>query len=322
MDTLSHLALGIAVGHACAGKRSRGIAPLLYGALAAELPDFDVLLTPFTDSMGTLLHHRALSHSLLLWLIGPPLLAVLSTRIHLDKAFVLKRRLLVLSAAWLSHLVVDLFNTYGTAYLFPFCSTRFSVDALPILDITLLIGLSALALLIVVGRRRRGEAHVGLGLCAIVMVALYLTCAVCAKRTIERQLVSSTKYSNLPLYTSPLPITIARWMFVADADSAYIVGRTDPLGRRPVVVASIPKNSHLLPLASECPQLYDVQRFAKGWLSVEPCENGGLLLHDLRFSSMVTHYPDAYVLTFSMVPSDSVWVIERSKLRRHIGPWF
>lgn len=320
MDTLSHLALGVVVAHTCAGKRNRGIAPLLYGAAAAQVPDLDVLLTPFTDSLGALLSHRALSHSLLLWLTLPPLLALASTTLHRDTSFSWKRRFVIISAAWLSHLIVDLFNTYGTAYLYPFSLHRFTIDALPILTLSLLLVLSALAIGIGISRIRRGYAPAWLGWSGIALVALYLTTAVAAKTTIETQL--SSRFANMPLYTSPLPISIARWHFVADAGNHYIVGRCNPLGQQTTVTAELPKNHHLLTPIANYPKIEDIQRFTKGWFNLQSNTNGLLHLHDLRFSSLATSFPDAYVLTFSIKPTPSAPIIERSKLRRHIGPWF
>lgn len=317
MDTLSHLALGVVVAHACAGKRNRGVVPLLYGAAAAQIPDLDVLLTPFTDGLSALLSHRALSHSLLLWLIVPPLLALASTAIHRDANFTWKRRYAIISAAWLSHLVVDLFNTYGTAYLYPFSPHRFAIDALPILTLSLLLVLLALAICIGIWRKRQGCAPAWMGWGGIALVAVYLTTAVCAKTTIERQL--SARFANMPLYTSPLPISIARWHFVADAGDHYIVGRCNPLGKQIAVAAELPKNHHLLAPIANCPKIGEIQRFTKDWFDVQSTTNGQLLLHDLRFSSMATTYPDAYVLTFSTIPDPAHPLIERSKLRRNIG---
>lgn len=322
MDTLSHLALGVLVGRVCAGRgpASSSRWPLLYGAIAAELPDLDVVLNPFCSKLDALLAHRALSHSLLLWLLVPPLLAWVGLRIHQQVDFGWRRRTLVLWAAWGSHLLVDLFNTYGTAYLSPFSAGRFAIDALPILDLTLLLSLSALAVAVVVGcssqRRCRLLAWGGLA-----FTVAYLAVAVGTKMMIERWLHSHPAYAGCQLYTAPLPITIAQWMFVVDAPDCYLVGRMGPL-EQPQTVVELPKNHHLMAPYADNPKLQAVFRFMGGWCSVEPLPSGGLMLHDLRFSSMASTFPDAHVLSFSVNPSEQGLNIVPTRIRRHIGPWF
>lgn len=321
MDTLSHLALGVLVGRACSGRRAISCRwPLLYGAVAAELPDIDVVLKPFCSKLDALLAHRALSHSLLVWLLVPPLLAWLSQLMHQHEEFGWRRRVLVLWAAWGSHLLVDLFNTYGTAYLCPFSSARFAIDALPILDLTLLLTLSALAVVVVVQRSSPWLGQL-LAWGGMALAVAYLAVAVGAKNLIERRLHQNPAYSSCQIYTAPLPITIAQWMFVVDAPDCYHVGRIGPLGQ-PVFVEKLPKNHHLLEAYADDPQLQAVYGFMRGWCSVELLPGGGLLLHDLRFSSMASIYPDAHVLSFSVNPSEQGLNIVPTRIRRHIGPWF
>lgn len=322
MDTISHLALGVLVARTCMGRKPQPSSRwfLLYGAIASELPDLDVLLTPFCSRLDALLAHRAFSHSLLLWLLAPPLLAWIIQLLHRRANFAWGRLALVLWAAWGSHLLVDLFNTYGTAYLYPFADTRFSIDALPILDLTLLLSLSALALMLVSGRSpQRVQLLLAWG--GVALTVIYLVGAVGSKVLIERRLKAHPDYAGHQLYTSPLPITVARWMFVVDAHERFLVGRIGPLGQ-PTLVAELPKRHPLLSGYAESTEVQAVRRFTKGWLCVQPHPNGGLWLHDLRFASMASTYPDAYVLSFRVMRTQNGVCITPSRIRRHIGPWF
>jgi hypothetical protein len=63
MDSLTQAVLGAAVGETVLGKKVGNKAPL-WGALAATLPDLDVVAYPFYDAVDRLGVHRGFSHSI------------------------------------------------------------------------------------------------------------------------------------------------------------------------------------------------------------------------------------------------------------------
>ncbi len=68
MDSLTQIALGAAVGEAVLGKKV-GNKAVLWGAVAATIPDLDVIPGSFMDAVAGLDFHRGLSHSILFCLI-------------------------------------------------------------------------------------------------------------------------------------------------------------------------------------------------------------------------------------------------------------
>ena len=63
MDSLSQIVLGAAT-FALVKDKEIGKKSLLYGAILGTIPDLDVLLNPFFDSVEQLAIHRAFSHSI------------------------------------------------------------------------------------------------------------------------------------------------------------------------------------------------------------------------------------------------------------------
>ena len=63
MDPLTHGALGAALGHTCF-RRRLGVKVLAVGAIAAMLPDLDLIYGSFEGPFGRLLSHRGLTHSI------------------------------------------------------------------------------------------------------------------------------------------------------------------------------------------------------------------------------------------------------------------
>lgn len=128
MDLLTHALAGAAIGvllARCQAPRARPsralLAPLLAGAIAACAPDIDYVLFPL-DPPRFLAHwHRGPTHSLLLL----PLWAwLLSRALHRFAFWRQLPLLLICSTAWLSHLALDLLNSYGILLLSPFDDWR------------------------------------------------------------------------------------------------------------------------------------------------------------------------------------------------------
>ena len=78
MDSLTHIALGAAVGTAVLGRKV-GSRAAAWGAICATLPDFDVLL-PYGDPVSDFTFHRAESHSLFWLTVTSPSLALTASR--------------------------------------------------------------------------------------------------------------------------------------------------------------------------------------------------------------------------------------------------
>ncbi len=139
MDNIAHSLCGAALARA--GLVRRG--PLVTATLvvAANGPDLDALLYVFGDSIDALMHRRGWSHSLLTFFVQIPLLAWLfyffGTRSARKRGKPLPewRPLLLASAlGYLSHVGLDLLNTYGVRFLLPFDSSWYRGDMAFIVD--------------------------------------------------------------------------------------------------------------------------------------------------------------------------------------------
>jgi len=80
MDSLTHIVIGAAIGELVLGKKI-GNKAMLWGAIAATIPDLDVVCGPFVDPVRKIELHRGVTHSLLFILAFTPLV-VLWTKRH------------------------------------------------------------------------------------------------------------------------------------------------------------------------------------------------------------------------------------------------
>lgn len=130
--TLSRLA-GVAAATAPA-SRADGLKALLLCAVAAMLPDLDVITfklgIPYASPWG----HRGISHSLLLALLAAPLLAWFSRSLWRRLGWPLRRASLLLFAVIASHAALDMLTdaTHGPALFMPFDMHRYLLPWRPI----------------------------------------------------------------------------------------------------------------------------------------------------------------------------------------------
>lgn len=157
MDPLTHVLAGATIAWAASGE-PLGRRALLIGAVAALLPDADVLIRSAADPLLAVEHHRGFTHSLLFVPVGGALAALLCGR----------RSRAALAAgmlAWLSHALLDAATTYGTQLFWPFSRLRVGLDVISIVDplftLILIVGTAA------AWRGRRRIATAGLALAAL-----------------------------------------------------------------------------------------------------------------------------------------------------------
>ena len=158
MDPVTHMLAGATLGQVVAGRKLGFGRAALWGAVAAELPDIDVIVSALTDSdpLHMLVSHRGVTHAL--WFA--PLVGALGGWLLARSADPPRRLtgtwILLLTLALLSHPLLDFCTHYGTQLLAPFSDERFSLPALPIVEPiftgTFVIGLIAMAML-----RKRGK---------------------------------------------------------------------------------------------------------------------------------------------------------------------
>src|SRR6478735_8092048 len=79
MDSITHIAIGSCIGEIMLGKQL-GRKALLWGLVAASFPDIDVVEGLFLSLPEELIAHRGITHSLLLAVLVPLLMAFICTR--------------------------------------------------------------------------------------------------------------------------------------------------------------------------------------------------------------------------------------------------
>lgn len=202
MDTLTHMALGACIGQAI-GYRKFGSKALLFGAVAAGLPDIDVMWASSIGEYGGWLYHRHVTHAL--W-FAPVIGALMGFGLwkHYANEFGREGKdlwawITVMVIACLSHPILDFCTIYGTQLLAPFSNQRFEISSVSIIDpiytFILVFGLLVVAFS---GLRKYARAA---AVTAIILTTSYLVYGVYlnnkaehfAEKQLEEQNIKATK---------------------------------------------------------------------------------------------------------------------------------
>lgn len=279
MDSLSQFLMGSAIGQIVIGPKHKGKGALI-GGLAGSLPDLDILPLMGSSIVTQLNHHRGFSHSIILCIIAPPLMAWLCKK-WLSWSLSFKRWLAFWFLAFSTHIVLDLMTTWGTQILWPF-PTRFALDALfiidPLLTIPLLVGC-----LVAKYYRSASPAVWGVGLASIYMIWAFSAHAF--SYHLFKEALNHRDISFESFMVRPTPFNTLYWSVTAITPEDELVMGYARLWDSPEEVLfslPIPQNSNLLTDVINREDVSFMISITKGYYVIESNE-ATLTIKDARF---------------------------------------
>jgi inner membrane protein len=288
MDNICHTLVGAAFGEAGLKRQTRfGNATLM---IAANLPDLDVLV--FATDLPSVAVRRGWTHGTL----GQALLPVALTAAMLGAARILRARgdapplrvrgLLLLSyIGVLSHVALDLLNSYGVRLLMPFSNRWFYGDAVFIIDPWLWLTLGAGIWLTRRGGIATAARH-GLTLAAVYIAAMCMNARV-ARNVVLDEWRAGRGGDPVSLMAGPVPITPFTRQVIVDGGPVYETGTLNLVPRRLTLDAIVPKNDTdpRVARAREAPNIRAFLVWSRFpfWTIEETSEGTRVTVSDLRF---------------------------------------
>lgn len=288
MDNLTHAALGICAGLAVRHKGSPVAPAGLAALLAAEAPDLDVLIRSANDPLVAFRWHRHFTHSFAFLPVFILLSAWLAAWIFRGKHETSTKALLLPAlAGGMTHLLCDGCTSYGTMLLWPFSQARLAADCLPIVDVAVTVPLVILA-----WRAWKSHSHVP-AWAGVAWFACYAGLGRIQHDRAEAALLAWSKEQPVSrLAAKPTISNLILWRGVWLEDGIWHVAaiRVPPWG--PAQVLEGESRLAWTPEAPGTPHagtrngevLSDFSRFTGGWNSVEPTDDGSLVVGDIRFA--------------------------------------
>jgi inner membrane protein len=315
MDSLTHILTGAAIGQIFSDKKDRS-KPLVWGAIIGSIPDLDAAFQSFISIEKSMLFHRGFSHSILLWAICSPLLALLINRIYKGDRHGYFKWLKISVVAWFSHLLLDLFNTYGTGFFEPFSHVRIAYDTVNVFDLLFLIPVLTISVFYIFFVKKRFSKRI-YAFAVLLFSAGYISVSTVNKSLVEASAKAQFAENGVHykrILSSPLPLSNLAWKVVAKCDNGYYTGVYYGFWKKNTEFEYIPKNKYLEERFEDYDNFKKLRRFTKDWYVLD--ESGGkVMLYDLRFSSL---NQEKHVIGFPMEISDHSLKIGQTGLNRHI----
>ncbi|MFT4526122.1 MAG: inner membrane protein [Bacteroidia bacterium] len=247
MDSLTQAALGAAIGQATLGRKLGKVGPIA-GAIVATIPDLDVVLYAFYDSVDMLRIHRGFSHSFVFCLLAAVGLSVVIKQIKWFKTIALIRLWWFTFLCLVTHVLLDYCTAYGTQLLLPFSDSRLGLDTINVVDplytLPLLIGtLSGYFI-----PRIRPYA-LRINAIGLMVSTLYLAGTIMIKQNINSRFLNDLekeKVEYVDVLTMPVGTASWNWYGVAATDSMVYLKQYHLLNEPAGATISFKRNSHLL----------------------------------------------------------------------------
>lgn len=322
MDTLTHIVVGACLGEATTGKKL-GQKALWLGAIAQSVPDIDFITHFWLEQPDEIMAHRGFTHSLLFCFGATLLLAYTCKYIFHANELSLRRWLLLFSVNLFSHVFIDSFNAYGTAWFEPFHHARISFHVLFVADPFFSIWpLIAFVLLLIIRKdqyKRKIIWMAGIG-----FSSAYLMYAIVNKLYIDREVRNNLKQRGLAAtnphyFTTPTPLNSWLWYVVASDSNGYYTGYRSVFDRNPTMdLHYFPRNDSLLREAIDKDEVKDLLRFARNFYTVQKRKDS-LVFNVIRFGQVVGWHDPTERFAFYYVlnnPDGNNFVVQRGRFEK------
>ncbi|MEN8694525.1 MAG: metal-dependent hydrolase [Akkermansiaceae bacterium] len=304
MDSITQAALGGVVGELVLGRKLgwRGMA---WGLFFGTLPDLDILVSPFLDEVTRLKWHRGISHSILLMFVGAFVFSKPLSWLHRERELSTIRAAWFVFLAWSTHVLIDVFTTYGTQILEPFSDTRVSLNNMSIIDPLFTLPL-LVCVLITCARVQwnvirwikhrfasghRPEELVFTGRSA--RIALTLSCLYAlfsfgmklrATKVFEARMIAELPKAELVQVAPSMGNTIL-WRGLAETDKGYWVLHWSPLDQEQGKWDFYPKYETLTEHLRDEPIYQGIDWFSRGYWVARRFPTGEIQMADMRYGA-------------------------------------
>jgi inner membrane protein len=309
MDSLTQIVLGIATAELVAGKKLQN-KTFLYGAVLGTIPDLDIVIGKFLNDVDAIAIHRGLSHSLLFFVFLSPILGWIISKIEKDKINFKSASLL---AFWclVTHVLLDLFTSWGTQILWPL-DYRFALKTIFVIDPLYTIPL--LISLIFVWKNKEHFIRRKYLIRGLIISSSYLLLICILKLFAVHQFEKALQNQNLAhqeLIVKPTAFNCILWNANISTSKGYYLADYSLFDSQPIQFVFYSKNRELEKKLINSYDFQQLKKISEGWYLVSE-ENNRLFFNDLRFG-LLNDSPEnpQFAFSYRMIPmSDGIYSAE------------
>jgi len=305
MDTLTHAAVGAAIGEAVLGRRL-GAKAAGWGAVLGASPDVDYFVALAFSDAAQLSIHRTYTHSLLALVVVTLVAGWAFKRRYGDAGVAFRHGAALGGGIWGSHVLIDAMTSYGVQLLVPFSDTPVALYTIAILDplVTLPVAvgvLGALRLPRLAARRRWWNAA------GLMLAGAYLAWALIAQQrahTAFNAMLQAEGITAERSFVKPTLLNTLLWRGLAETDTAYVHGFYSLLDARPdAPLTMTPKHHARIADVQEAEAIRRLLRNMQHYYTVTLDADSTRYIADMRFgrASEWAETRSPYVFKFEVV---------------------
>lgn len=302
MDSLTQVVLGAAVGEATLGRRI-GYRAMVWGAIVGTIPDLDVFMRLFTDSVTAREMHRGFSHSIIFSLLFAPILAWIAMKIHKKREWDVsfKRWTLMFFLALVTHPLLDAHTVWGTQLFWPIdyrlaYKNIFVVD--PLYTIPFLI-----FLLLALFQKRDNPMRSKYNNAGLIISSLYMILTLIFKWVAQNEFVAQMEDQHIEyteIDTKPTPLNSILWMAQIQTDKGFRVAYYSLFDTKPIVFSEeIPQNKAYIKDMMDEKIIKQLIHISEGWYFIEAID-GHLYFTDIRFGQLGVENNDPFFWRYEL----------------------
>ncbi|AZQ43803.1 metal-dependent hydrolase [Nonlabens ponticola] len=285
MDSLTQIVLGAATGEVVLGRKV-GNKAMLYGAIAGTIPDLDVLVKNFTDTITATEAHRGLSHSIVFCVLAAPLLGWLVNKIERKANLGWKPWAWLFFWGLFTHPLLDVFTTWGTQLFWPF-DLRLAFNSIFVIDPFYTIPFLGCVIWAMFLNRKSAQRR-KVNWAGIIWSSCYLLLTLVLKSIVHGKFEKALEdkgYSYSEISTRPAAFNTILWNGNVDARDAYLISDYSFFDTQPIEFERFPKNRAQEPNYEPQQAQINLKRLidiSQGWYLMEQKKNTWFF-YDLRF---------------------------------------
>jgi len=287
VDSITQAALGGVVGELVLGRKL-GWRGMGWGLFFGTLPDLDILAYPWLSEAEKISWHRGISHSILAMFVAAFLFAKPLAWLHRERGLTAKRAGWFVFLVWSTHVLIDVFTSYGTQIFEPFSNQRVALSNLFIVDLfftlPMLVGLGW-----VLFHDRHSDERRTVMWRAFSVSCLYVLFSFVMKLWASDRIETNVA-AEIPggkvVAVAPTPFNTLLWRGLVETDEAYWVTYWSPFDDKPAGFEYVPKQ-HELAKRFEGQELFEALKwFSRGRWVARPGPDGKVVFVDVRFGEL------------------------------------
>lgn len=289
MELFTHILLGAVVGGLLGAKFLRNWS-FFWGAIVALIPNVDMLIMLFLDSLHGLYVLRGITHSLVFIVIATPFIALVLRKISKHTSLSLAQWTRFVFIVLLSHIAYDAFTIQGVGLFEPFSQRRYALCSIADLDLFFIIPLIAaigLALKITQTRHKSIIAWFGIFISLLYISFTFLN-KLYIQSEFEKKLVAEhIRFDRTEIF--PVIGSNFLWNCVAqDRDGFWMCYETNFSSHNFEMNLFMRNDYYIFDFENDS-RIQKIKSSTKDYYIVQKMGNGDVYMYDLRMGRLGLH---------------------------------